>query len=147
MKLVLQRVSQASVSVDNQELGAIDRGLLVYVGFQKSDDFSKIQKTIAKIPQLRLFPDETGRMNRSLIDVGGSILLISQFTLISDCRKGLRPFFGNAEQPERAKELYELTIEFLKALNVPVQSGSFGADMIVQSSNGGPVTLVLDDQI
>ena len=144
MKVVIQRVSQASVTIDNQVPGSISRGFLLLVGVSDKDNEEVINKVAQKIYNLRIFEDEQGKMNKSLADVQGQILSISQFTLFADCKKGNRPSFTDAGKPEHAKEMYELFNKKLQSMNVNVQEGVFGADMKVSLLNDGPVTIIMD---
>jgi D-tyrosyl-tRNA(Tyr) deacylase len=141
---VLQRVSKASVSVDRSIVGAIDRGLLLFVGFTDGDSEKEITYLAEKVVHLRIFEDEQGKMNKSLLDVGGSILSVSQFTLYGDCRKGRRPNFMAAADPEEAAALYERWNQELLNKGLKVETGVFGAMMDVELVNDGPVTLILD---
>lgn len=149
MRLVIQRVKRASVTVDSQTTAAIGNGLLALVGFGQEDavpdTWEKIQAALAKMSRLRIFPDDQGHMNVSLADFGGEILLVSQFTLYADCRKGRRPSFHLACSPDTARALYEKTLAFTKTL-LPgkVRSGIFAADMDLALTNWGPVTIILD---
>lgn len=143
MKAVVQRVSQASVVVDNAEVGAIGGGLLILLGIHRDDSEEDLTYLAGKIVGLRVFTDENGKMNRSIVDVGGSILLVSQFTLYGDTRKGRRPGFDHAARPDKAIPLYERMVNQLKE-SVPVETGVFGAKMTVSLTNDGPVTLVID---
>lgn len=144
MKLVIQRVQTSSVSIDGKVHGKIDRGFLVLVGFCPEDTPEILPKLVDKLIHLRVFEDEEGKMNLSLLDVGGSVLSVSQFTLYADCRKGRRPSFTGAARPEIAKPLYMQFNEALRAQGVPVETGVFGADMQVSLVNDGPVTILLD---
>lgn len=144
MKVVLQRVSQAEVSVDGQSIGKISRGFLLFLGVSGEDTKAIADKMTDKISKLRIFPDENGKINLSLADVSGEILVVSQFTLYADCRKGNRPSFTKAGDPKEAEKLYEYVIERLKSMGYHVEHGSFGADMKVELLNDGPFTLVLD---
>ena len=147
MRFVIQRVTEASVMVDGQVLGEIGKGFLVLIGVGKDDTTMEADRLVKKMPGLRIFEDENGKTNLSLSDVGGSLLLISQFTLYADCRKGNRPSFINAGDPDHANELYEYVIQECKK-NVPdVQRGQFGADMKVRLCNDGPFTIVLDSDV
>jgi D-tyrosyl-tRNA(Tyr) deacylase len=146
MRAVVQRVSQASVTVDGTITGSIERGLLVFLGIGKKDTEKDIAFISEKIVNLRIFEDSTNKMNLSAKDIGGSVLLISQFTLYGDCRKGRRPDFTAAGAPEMAKELYEETIATIKEKGVPVETGVFAAHMDIDSVNDGPVTLILDSK-
>lgn len=143
MKAVIQRVLSASVEVDGEITGAIDKGLLVLVGFGHDDTEGDIDPFLRRLLKMRIFEDETGRMNRSLIDTGGGLLLVSQFTLLADLAKGNRPSFGPAAPPERAEQLYSMMLQQARSLHPVVASGRFGADMKVSLVNDGPVTFVL----
>ena len=145
MKFVIQRVTKASVMVEGNVIGAIGRGFLVLVGVGDGDTKEIADKYVKKLLGLRIFEDADGKTNLSLKDVGGELLLISQFTLYADCRKGNRPSFINAGAPELAKGLYEYVIESCKKEGYPVQTGEFGADMKVELLNDGPFTIVLDN--
>ncbi|SDY30125.1 D-aminoacyl-tRNA deacylase [Thermoactinomyces sp. DSM 45892] len=144
MRVVIQRVSQASVTVDDQVVGAIDQGLLLLVGITENDGEEEIQTLAEKVVHMRIFEDEEGKMNKSLLDLGGAILSVSQFTLYGDCRKGRRPSFMAAARPELAHPLYERFNEQLRRRGVEVQTGIFGAMMDVSLHNDGPVTILLD---
>lgn len=144
MRLVLQRVVRASVSVDDEVLGSIGPGLVALVGIAEGDDATHIDAMAAKTVGLRLFADADGRFNHSLSDVGGVVLVISQFTLLADVRKGRRPSFTRAAPPERAEALVERYAQALEAAGVAVTRGRFGAHMVVDLTNDGPVTLVID---
>lgn len=146
MRVVIQRVSQASVTVDQEVVGAIQQGLLLLVGITEDDGEEEIQMLAEKVVHLRIFEDEAGKMNRSLLDIGGSILSVSQFTLYGDCRKGRRPNFMAAAKPDLAKQLYERYNEQLQSYGVEVQTGIFGAMMGVSLHNDGPVTILLDSK-
>jgi D-aminoacyl-tRNA deacylase len=147
MRAVLQRVSSASVQVDTRVIGQIGLGLLLFVGIEPADTTADGEWLARKIVQLRIFPDESAHMNRSLDDIAGDILLISQFTLHASTQKGARPSFNQAAPPEHARPLYELFISQLSsALGRPVATGEFGADMKVALVNDGPVTLVIDSK-
>ncbi len=147
MRVVIQRVSSASVTVEGRTVGAIERGLLVFVGIESADAPADGEWLAQKIAKLRIFPGETGQMDRSAVDIGGSILLISQFTLHASTRKGTRPSFNAAARPEHAQPLYEEFVRQLSAaLGRPVATGEFGAMMQVALVNDGPVTLVLDSK-
>lgn len=146
MRAVIQRVSQASVAVKNHIVGAIERGLLVYLGVGKDDSETDVQWTVEKIVNLRIFADTDEKMNLSVRDVGGAVLLVSQFTLYGDCRKGRRPGFDASASPEQAESLYEKTVAAVRDLDVPIQTGRFGARMQVVSDNDGPVTFLLDSK-
>jgi D-tyrosyl-tRNA(Tyr) deacylase len=144
MRAVLQRVSHARVTVGDETTGQIGPGLLVLLGIHGSDTAEDVSWLADKIVGLRIFADDAGKMNRSVADVGGGVLVVSQFTLYGDCRKGRRPSFVGAAPPEKAIPLYEAFINAVKALGVPVATGRFGAMMAVELLNDGPVTLILD---
>jgi len=144
VRIVLQRVARASVSVDGEVVGKIDRGVLLLVGFAKPDDEATLSHLSRKVLHLRIFPDEAGKMNRSLLELGGDILAVSQFTLCGNTRKGRRPSFERAALPEVARTLFEAFVAQLKDSNLNVETGCFGADMQVELLNDGPVTFVLD---
>ena len=144
MRAVLQRVERASVDVDGVTVGAIGAGLLVLLGVAKGDSQGQADYLAEKILNLRIFSDDDGKMNRSVHDVGGGILVVSQFTLYGDCRKGRRPGFDNAAPPDLAKSLYEYFVERLRVANLKVETGIFQASMKVSLVNNGPVTFVLD---
>jgi len=144
MRVVLQRVSRASVTVDDRVVGSIGRGFLLFAGFTAGDGGEQVAWMADKVARLRVFPDDEGRMNRDLRDVGGAALVVSQFTLYGDARKGRRPSFVNAAPPEEAEPLYEQFTEALRARGIPTESGVFGALMDVALVNDGPVTLVLE---
>ena len=137
-------MSEASVSVDGQVVGSIGRGLLVLLGVAEGDQVAHAEKLAEKISHYRVFPDEQGRMNRSLGDIGGEMLAVSQFTLCADTRKGRRPGFDNAAQPQEAEALYRHFVAHVRQLGVPVQTGEFGAMMRVSLVNDGPVTFVFE---
>lgn len=145
MKAVVQRTTRAGVSIDGETVGRIDRGLLVLLGIEPDDGEADIEYMVKKCSGLRIFVDENGKMNLSVQDVGGSILLVSQFTLLGDARKGNRPSFTGAAVPEKAIPIYERVISEL-AKRLPVQTGVFGADMQVELVNDGPVTILLDSK-
>ena len=144
MRAVIQRVGQARVEVEGAVVGAIDQGLLVYLGVGKDDTESDAQFMADKLVNLRIFADEAHKMNRSVVDIGGSILLVSNFTLYGDCRKGRRPGFDAAGEPTLAQALYEKVAELIVQQGVPVEKGVFAAYMQVTSTNDGPVTFLLD---
>lgn len=146
MRFLIQRVSRASVSVDGHVIGQIDRGMLVFVGISGDDTRDIADKMIKKLLGLRIFKDDAGKINLNLAAVDGQLLLISQFTLYADCRKGNRPSFTNAGAPDMAKELYEYIIERCRREVAVVEEGSFGAEMKVSLLNDGPVTIFLDSQ-
>jgi D-tyrosyl-tRNA(Tyr) deacylase len=144
MKVVLQRVSRASVSVDGAIVGSIGVGYAVLVGFTHGDGVAQVQWMADKVVGLRLFQDDEGKMNLDLAEVGGSLLVVSQFTLYGNARKGRRPSFIDAAAPDEATALYEQFVDALRASGVHVETGSFGAMMDVELVNDGPVTLILD---
>ena len=144
MRIVCQRVTRAKVEVNDQVVGEIERGLLVYLGVGKGDTPTDAQFIANKLVNLRIFADEAGKMNRSVIDIGGKILLVSNFTLHGDCRKGRRPGFDAAAEPSLAEQLYEKVAELIAMQGVPVEKGVFGGYMQVTSLNDGPVTFLLD---
>ena len=144
MRALIQRVSEASVSVDGEVTGAIDRGLLVLLGVDREDDNDKACKLMDKLLAYRVFPDDEGRMNRSVTDIAGGVLLVSQFTLSADTRKGLRPSFSSAAPPERARSVYDHCLTYLKQQIDTVETGIFAADMQVSLINDGPVTFLLE---
>ena len=144
MRAVIQRVLQAKVEVDGQQVGKIDKGLLVYLSVGKGDSEKDAEFMAEKLVNLRIFADEAGKMNLSVLDVGGSILLVSNFTLHGDCRKGRRPGFDAAAEPQLAQQLYEKVVELIAEQGVTVQKGTFGEYMHVTSTNDGPVTFLLD---
>ena len=147
MKFVIQRVSEASVNIEGQVKGKIDRGFMVLIGIGADDTKEKADKFIKKLIGLRIFEDENGKTNLNLEQVGGELLLVSQFTLYADCKKGNRPSFVKAGSPEKAEELYEYIIGKCKEQIETVETGQFGADMKVSLVNDGPFTIVLDDSI
>lgn len=144
MRAIVQRVSNAKVEVNNKTVGQIGKGLLVYVSIGKTDTLEDIQFIADKLENLRIFSDEAGKMNRSVLDVGGEILLVSNFTLHGDCRKGRRPGFDAAAQPELANKFYKKLIELINNEGIKVEAGIFGEHMRVSSVNDGPVTFLLD---
>jgi D-tyrosyl-tRNA(Tyr) deacylase len=146
VKAVIQRVSQARVTVAAREHSRIGPGLLVLLGVEKGDTPNDASMLARKIVELRIFEDESGKMNRSVADAGGEILVVSQFTLLGDCRKGRRPSFDNAAPPEEARLLYERFVQEAGALGVPVATGVFQANMDVDLTNQGPVTFMLDSR-
>lgn len=144
MKAVIQRVRQTSLSVDGKLISEIPFGLAVYLGVKVGDDEGKAAAIAKKISGLRIFEDGNGKMNLSVTDVGGEILLISQFTLYGDCSHGNRPGFTDAERPEAANRLYEKTAEYLRGYGIIVKCGVFGADMKISQFNDGPVTIIYE---
>ena len=146
MRAVVQRVDQAHVTIAKETVGHIQMGLLVYLGIGKADGPSQVTWMAKKIAGLRIFPDERDRMTRSIADIGGEVLLVSQFTLYGDVRKGRRPSFENAAPPERARELYEQTRNALGELGLAVATGRFREQMLVHADVNGPVTIVVDSE-
>jgi len=144
MRLVLQRVKEGSVTIEGKVNGAIEKGYVVLVGFGTDDDASVLEPMIDKMINLRVFEDENGKMNKSLLDVGGSILSISQFTLYANCRHGRRPGFTEALAPEKAIPLYDQFNKMIEDKGVHLEKGIFAADMKVSILNDGPITIVLD---
>lgn len=146
MRFVIQVASDAKVEVDNNIIGQIPKGFMVLIGIENADTREIADKMIKKMLGLRIFPDENGKTNLSLEQVGGELLLVSQFTLYADCRHGNRPGFTNAGAPDFAKEMYQYIIEKCKAMNVHTETGEFGADMRVSFTNEGPFTIILDSR-
>ena len=146
MRSVIQRVSYATVKVDGEIIGEIRKGLLVLLGVCDEDTEKDLIYMVDKITGLRIFEDEEKKMNLSVEDIGGELLVVSQFTLFGDCRKGKRPSFSSAGKPDYANEMYEKFIKLLKEKNLKVESGRFGADMKVELLNDGPVTLLIDSK-
>ncbi len=146
MRAVVQRVAEASVSVQGEVIGRTGPGLLVLVGVQEGDGDKDLQYMADKVPNLRIFEDDQGKMNRSLLDTGGGILAVSQFTLLGDARGGRRPSFIQAARPEVADPLYERLVESWRQRGIPVGTGAFGAEMKVALVNDGPVTILLDSR-
>ncbi len=144
MKAVIQRVSSAAVEIDAKIVGQIGRGLLVYLGVAKGDTDVDTEYMAKKIVEMRIFSDDEGKMNRSLQDIGGQVLLVSNFTLQGDCRKGRRPGFDGAAEPAIAQQLYEKTAKLIADKGLQVAMGVFGAHMQVKSINDGPVTFILE---
>ncbi len=146
MRLLVQRVSRAQVSVNGEITGKIGEGLLVLVGVTHSDTIKDVEYLVERVEKLRIFNDEEGKMNKSLRDINGSMLIISQFTLYADTRKGNRPGYSDAARPELANELYEKFIEKIAEKNITYGCGIFGADMDVDFCNQGPVTILLESK-
>jgi D-tyrosyl-tRNA(Tyr) deacylase len=144
MRIVLQRVKEARVEIKEGITGAIGRGLLVFLGVEKGDTEADAQYLVEKVLALRIFPDHEGKMNRSVSDVAGSLLVVSQFTLYGDCRKGRRPSFDRAAPPETARKLYDVFCDLARRSGIEVQTGAFQATMQVQLVNDGPVTLICE---
>ncbi len=146
MKIVLQRVSEASVQIDGVVVGKIGRGLVVLLGFEKGDSTKDVEYLSEKTVNLRVFEDAQGKMNLSLLDIGGEMLIISQFTLAGDCRKGRRPGFDKAAEPDLANKLYLEFIRSVQNIGIKTAEGKFGVNMKVNISNDGPVTFVLENK-
>ncbi len=147
MRVVVQRCTRAEVRINNQVVGQIAAGFLLLVGFNETDTRDEVDRMAKKVAQMRIFEDSEGKMNRSLSDVTGAVLSISQFTLYADCRKGNRPSFINAARPEIAEPLYDYFNDVLRSqYGLTVETGRFGADMKVDFINDGPVTIILDTQ-
>ena len=146
MRVVLQRVSHASVTVDEKVIGKIQRGFLLLVGVTHDDAMEDMEYLVRKIVQMRIFEDEEGKLNRSIQDIGGEILSVSQFTLYADTKKGNRPSFSKAAPGDVALEMFEQFNGLLRDTGIPVETGQFGADMKVELLNDGPVTILLDSK-
>lgn len=146
MRLVVQRVTCAQVDIDQKRVGACGRGFMILVGAQQGDTQADAAYCAEKAANLRVFEDDAGKMNRSILDIGGSVLAISQFTLLADTRHGRRPSFIDAARPETAEPLYRAFCDALRALSIPVETGVFGADMQVSLTNDGPVTILIDSK-
>lgn len=146
MRAVVQRVKQSSVKVGNKIIGQIGSGLLVLLGVARSDTASDANYMVNKIINLRIFEDQDGKMNRSLLDTGGELLAVSQFTLLADCRKGRRPSFVDAAEPQQATDLYEKFVDLVREKGVSVQTGRFQAMMEVALVNDGPVTIIIESR-
>ena len=144
MKVLIQRVKKAGVNIDKQEYSSISKGILAFVGIEKEDTKEKAEKLAKKIVNLRIFPDENDKMNLSLLDIQGEMLIVSQFTLCGDCKKGTRPSFDKSASPDIANELYEYFISQVKNYDINVGTGKFGAMMEVELINDGPVTFMLE---
>ena len=146
MRIVIQRVNHASVKVDGDTIGSIGKGYLLLLGVAEGDTKEMVDRYVKKLSTLRIFADEEGKMNLSITDVGGEVLVVSQFTLYADCKKGNRPSFVHAGSPDAANELYEKFIELCRERIPKVETGIFGADMKVRLENDGPFTIVLDSR-
>jgi len=146
MRAVIQRVKSAKVEVGSRVIGKIGQGLLVFLGVSREDNYEDADYLIEKIINLRVFDDEEGKLNLSLLDIGGEILLVSQFTLLADCRKGRRPSFVNAANPETAQKIYHYFIEQIKQRKIPLATGEFQSHMEITLINNGPVTIILDSK-
>lgn len=146
MRVVLQRVSRAGVTIDNEQIAVIGAGLLVLLGVEQGDDEQAAAYLAEKVAGLRIFEDQAGKMNLSVGDCSGELLVVSQFTLLADCRKGRRPGFSQAALPEQAEPLCDYFVSCLRKMDLPVQTGRFRADMAVELINDGPVTIMLDSR-
>lgn len=144
MRAVIQRVTEAAVRVDGEVIGQIEKGFLVLLGVEEGDEEKDFQYIATKVPNLRIFEDENGKMNLSLLDVSGQVLLVSQFTLLGDARQSRRPGFTQAARPEVANPMYERMAAHWRGMGITVQTGRFGADMKVSLINDGPVTMLMD---
>ena len=144
MRAVVQRVKNASVKVGGEICGQINEGLLVFLGISKEDTENDITYIADKLTGLRIFEDEDEKMNNSVVDINGELLIISQFTLYGDCRKGRRPSFDGAMRPPMAEEMYEKFVDYVKKSGLKTETGKFGADMKIELLNDGPVTIILD---
>lgn len=146
MRAVVQRVTKGKVTIQGETVGEIGQGLVVLLGVGQEDDQEDLEYLASKIVNLRIFYDEEGKMNRSVKDVGGQMLVVSQFTLYGDCRKGRRPSFIKAAPPDKANELYEEFVKLIEAEGIPVATGHFQEEMLVEIHNDGPVTILLDSE-
>lgn len=146
MRALIQRVTEATVTIDKSTIGSIRKGLLAFVGVSRTDTTLDADYVLGKLLGLRIFPDDDGKMNRNVVEAGGALLLVSQFTLYGDCRKGRRPSFDNAASPQQALALYNYFVESAKRGPVPVATGVFQADMQVQLINDGPVTILIESE-
>ena len=144
MKALIQRVKRASVTIDNKLYSKIDKGILALVGIEKSDTIEQVQKMAKKLSGLRIFPDENDKMNRSILDIHGEMLIVSQFTLCGDCKKGTRPSFDKSAAPDIANKLYEDFVKEIQNYGIKTETGVFGAMMNVELINDGPVTFMLE---
>lgn len=144
MKVLIQRVKSSSVKIENEIFSTIDKGILALVGVEKDDTSENVEKAVKKIVNLRIFPDENNKMNLSLVDIKGEMLIVSQFTLCGDCKKGTRPSFDKSANPSIANKLYEEFITLVKNQGINVQTGKFGAMMDVSLINDGPVTFMIE---
>ena len=146
MRAIVQRALEASCVVDGNIVGSIDKGFMILVGFTHTDTLDEIKLLTRKIAGLRVFEDECGKLNKSIKDVNGSILAISQFTLYADCKKGNRPSFTEAMYYEKANDMFNIFVEELRQYDIKVETGVFGADMKIKFTNDGPVTIILDNE-
>ena len=145
MKVLIQRVKQASVTIEGKLFSEIQKGIMALVGIEKGDTLEQVQKSAKKIVGLRIFPDENDKMNKSLLDVNGEMLIVSQFTLCGDCKKGTRPSFDKSAPPQEANELYEAFVKEVNNYGIKTQTGKFGSMMDVQLINDGPVTFMIEN--
>ena len=146
MRAVVQRVDSAAVEVEGAMVGSVGKGLLVLLGVEKEDTDRDLEYLLDKVAGLRIFEDEQEKMNLSVADVGGGLLVVSQFTLYGDCSHGRRPYFGNAMEPVSANEMYEKFVAYIKEQGIHTETGEFGADMKVSLTNDGPVTIILESK-
>ncbi len=144
MKVLIQRVKRASVTIENKLYSSINKGILALVGIEKGDTQDQVEKAAKKIANLRIFPDENDKMNHSLIDIQGEMLIVSQFTLCGDCKKGTRPSFDRSAPPDIANQLYENFVKEIQSYNIKTQTGKFAAMMDVELINDGPVTFMIE---
>lgn len=144
MKVLIQRVKRASVTIENELYSSINKGILALVGIEKGDTQEQVEKAAKKIANLRIFPDENDKMNLSLIDIQGEMLIVSQFTLCGDCKKGTRPSFDRSAPPDIANQLYENFVKEIQSYNIKTQTGKFAAMMDVELINDGPVTFMIE---
>ena len=146
MKLVIQRVKESNLKIDGNNFSSIGNGMVILIGISKEDDISKLKKIVTKLSNLRIFNDEFGKMNKNINDIKGEILVVSQFTLYADIKKGNRPSFTNAAKPIIAINIYQKFIDELQAvINTKIKTGQFGADMKIELINDGPVTIILEN--
>lgn len=146
MRAVVQRTTHSQVSIEGEVIGSIDRGLMVLLGVKKGDTQKDAEYITDKIVNLRIFSDDEGKMNRSLLDIKGEILMVSQFTLLGDTRRGRRPGFSDAALPDAALPMFDYCVQYLREMGIRVATGQFGADMQVSIENDGPVTILLDSE-
>lgn len=146
MRVVIQRVKASSVEVDNRVVGEIEKGILMLLGVQPDDGDNEIEYICDKVANLRIFEDEEGKMNRSLLDIKGDLLIVPQFTLLANCQRGRRPDFIEAAPPDVAAVIFEKTVDFAQKYNIKIQRGIFGAHMFVKILNDGPVTIILESK-